>query len=408
MWFQGIYVNNYHNNLIGRTAEIALGQPDDRNFIELKNYEKNPQRMDYGWVSNNSIYARIGMDYSKVVENIINNGEPGLVWLENMRKYSRMCDSPDNRDRLAMGGNPCLEQTLESFELCCLAETFPSHHSNKEEYLDTLKYAFLYAKIVTLGKTHWAETNNVMSRNRRIGLSMTGIAQFLNKFGLNDLKEWCEDGYKFLKSYDIYLSNYFKVPESIKITSIKPSGTVSLLGGATPGIHYPHSRFYIRRVRLGKNTHLAEELRKNGYNVEPDVLQPETTLVASFPIDIGKGVKTLSNVTMWEQLSLARFMQRYWADNQVSCTISFSKSKESNHIESALNYFQYDLKGISFLPILNDQATAYPQMPYEEINEEKYNTMMSDIKTFKLSKHVKQTHLDKEGSNFCDAESCNL
>jgi len=364
--------------------------------------------MDYGWVSNNSIYAKIGMDYSKVVENIINNGEPGLVWLENMRKYSRMCDKPDYRDRLAMGGNPCLEQTLESFELCCLAETFPSHHKDKSEYLDTLKYAFLYAKIVTLGKTHWTETNNVMSRNRRIGLSMTGIAQFLNKYGLNELKDWCEDGYNYLKSYDKFLSNYLQVPESIKITSIKPSGTVSLLGGATPGIHYPHSRFYIRRVRIGKNTNLAEELRKNGYHVEPDVYQPETTLVASFPIDIGKGVKTLKKVSMWEQLSLASFMQRYWADNQVSCTISFSKSKESSQIEPALNFFQYDLKGISFLPTLDDQATAYPQMPYEEIDEEKYKSMMSKIISIRLSKNLRQTHMEKEGSNFCDSESCNL
>ena len=364
--------------------------------------------MDYGWVSNNSIYAKIGMNYSKVVENIINNGEPGLVWLDNMRKYSRMCDTPDNRDRLAMGGNPCLEQTLESFELCCLAETFPCHHKDIEEFKDTLKYAFLYAKIVTLGKTHWPETNNVMSRNRRIGLSMTGIAQFLNKFGLNELKEWCEDGYKFVKSYDAYLSNYLQVPESIKITSIKPSGTVSLLGGATPGIHYPHSRFYIRRVRLAKNTNLPEELRKNGYHVEPDVLQPDTTLVVSFPIDIGKGVKTISNVSMWEQLSLASFMQRYWADNQVSCTVSFSKANESSQVESALNYFQYELKGISFLPVLENQATAYPQMPYEEIDEEKYNKMMKEIKSVSLPKNLKQTHNEKQGSNFCDSESCNL
>ena len=70
----------------------------------------------------------------------------------------------------------------------------------------------------------------------RIGLSMTGIAQFLSNNDLNTLKLWCEEGYRYLKSYDKALSKNLNVLESIKITSVKPSGTVSLLGGATPGI----------------------------------------------------------------------------------------------------------------------------------------------------------------------------
>jgi ribonucleoside-triphosphate reductase len=362
--------------------------------------------MDYGWVSNNSIYANIGMDYSKIVDNIKNNAEPGLLWLDNMRNYSRMCDSPDYRDRLASGGNPCLEQTLESFELCCLAETFPHHHYTFEEFADTLKYAFMYAKIVTLGLTHWQESNSVMSRNRRIGLSMTGIIQFLNKHGIDELKKWSEQGYKFLKLYDKSISNFLQIPESIKLTSIKPSGTVSLLGGATPGLHYPHSRFYIRRVRLASNSPLAQELKENGYNVEPDVIQPDTTLVVSFPIDIGAGVKTIRDVNLWEQVSLAAFMQKYWADNQVSCTVTFNKN-EGSQIKSALDYFQYQLKGISFLPTFDDE-TPYPQMPYEKIDEDTYKKMMKEIKSNHLSSKIKSTQMDKHESNFCDSDSCNV
>jgi ribonucleoside-triphosphate reductase len=347
------------------------------------------------------------MDYTKIVDNIINNGEPGLLWLENMRKYSRMCDNPDYRDRLAAGGNPCLEQTLESFELCCLAETFPFHHGSREEYIDTLKYAFLYAKIVTLGLTMWQETNNVMSRNRRIGISMTGIIQFLNKFGIHELKNWSEEGFKYLKNYDRLLSNFLQIPESIKITSIKPSGTVSLLGGATPGIHYPHSRFYIRRVRLGNNSPLIQELINNGYHVEPDVMQPDTTVVVSFPIDIGKGVKTIKDTNMFEQLALASFMQKYWADNQVSCTVTFNKVTEGQHLASALNYYQYELKGISFLPSF-ENSTPYPQMPYEEIDEEKYSRMIKTIKSSHLSSKLKQEQVEKHDSNFCDSDSCSI
>ena len=114
---------------IRRVAEIALGEARDSEFIELKDYTKNPDRMEYGWVSNNSIYAEIGMDYSEVQASIIKNGgEPGLCWLENMRAYGRMIEPPNYRDKLAAGGNPCLEQTLESNEMCCLVETFPMNH----------------------------------------------------------------------------------------------------------------------------------------------------------------------------------------------------------------------------------------------------------------------------------------
>jgi ribonucleoside-triphosphate reductase (thioredoxin) len=134
-----------------RTAEIALGDHDDLEFINLKNYDLNPDRMEFGWVSNNSIYAQIGQDYSQVSDNIMKNGEPGLCWLENMQAYGRMVDPPDHKDKLAAGGNPCLEQTLESYEMCCLVETFPDNHRILAEYKDTLELAFLYAKSVTLG-----------------------------------------------------------------------------------------------------------------------------------------------------------------------------------------------------------------------------------------------------------------
>jgi ribonucleoside-triphosphate reductase len=83
----------------------------------------------------------------------------------------------------AQGGNPCLEQTLESYEFCCLVETFPSNHASLEDFLDTLQSAFLYAKTVTLGKTHWPQSNAIMLRNRRIGCGLSGVAQFISQQG---------------------------------------------------------------------------------------------------------------------------------------------------------------------------------------------------------------------------------
>lgn len=206
---------------------------------------------------------------------------------------------------------------MESYELCCLVETFPFNHETLEEFCDTLQYAYLYAKTVTLGPTHWPETNRVTLRNRRIGCSMSGLAQFIESRGIGELKKWCERGYESIQRYDIETSDWLAIPRSIKTTSIKPSGTVSLLAGATPGMHYPESRFCIRRVRLAKNSELVEYLKKSGIKVEPCVGSEETTVVAEFPIDFGDGIRPLREISMWEQLSLAAFLQKYWSDNQV-------------------------------------------------------------------------------------------
>jgi ribonucleoside-triphosphate reductase len=102
----------------------------------------------------------------------------------------------------AGGGNPCLEQTLESFELCCLVETFPFRHTEQSDYEDTLRSAMLYAKTVTLGRTHWPKSNRVMMRNRRIGCSISGVSQFVAERGLDNLKDWLESGYDVVQDQD--------------------------------------------------------------------------------------------------------------------------------------------------------------------------------------------------------------
>ena len=363
---------------VRRSAEIAFGDPEDEAFLDLKDYEKNPHRMAFGWSSNNSVFARVGMDYTKVAERLRVNGEPGLAWLENMQKFGRMEDGPNWKDRRVKGGNPCLEQSLESYELCCLVETFPARHKSLEEYLRTLKFAYLYAKTVTLRMTHWPETNRVMLRNRRIGCSVSGIADFLGTHNLEELREWLDSGYKTVQKWDEVYSNWFCIPRSIKTTSVKPSGTVSLLAGATPGMHFPESRIYIRRMRMSKNDPLAKPLREAGYNVVPAIGQEDTTVVVEMPIKLPDGVRVQSEVSMFEQLQLAAFLQRYWADNQVSCTITFDPVTEGPHIAQMLQYFQYQLKGVSFLPKFD--YGKYPQLPYEAISEEVYKEMTRDLK----------------------------
>ena len=388
---------------VRRTAEIVFGAADSDEYLDLKNYKLNPKRESYGWTSNNSVFAELGMDYSDVCNRIINNGEPGLAWLDNMQSYGRIKNGKDNKDHRAAGGNPCLEQTLESYELCCLVETFPNNHESLDDYQRTLKYAYLYAKTVTLGKTHWPDTNRVMLRNRRIGCAVSGVAQFVTKHGLEELKNWLEEGYDTIQEWDKQYSDWFAVPKSIKTTSVKPSGTVSLLVGATPGMHYPESRFYIRRMRLSKYSELIEPLKKAGYKVEPAFGSEDSTVVVDIPVDAGEGIRTAAELSIWEQFSLAAFLQRHWADNQVSCTATFNPETEANQLPHVLNYFQYKLKGISLLPRLN--GGAYRQMPYEAIDEKQYDKIVSKLKKLNF-RRVKgnKAIVDK----FCDGDVCEI
>lgn len=389
---------------VRRTAEIAFGDPYSDEYLDLKNYKVNPHRESYGWASNNSIFADLGMDYSSVAERVKINGEPGFAWLENMRGYGRMKDGFNNKDRRAAGGNPCLEQTLESYELCCLVETYPNRHKTKEDFLRTLKFAYMYAKTVTLGETHWPETNRVMLRNRRIGCSMSGIQQFVANHSLDELVKWSEEGYNTIQKYDEIYSDWMCTPRSIKSTSIKPSGTVSLVAGATPGMHWSESEYYIRRVRLGINSPLVAPLKKASYRVEPAFGSEKNTLVVDVPVHVGEGIRSAKNVSMWEQLSMAALLQEHWADNQVSCTVTFDPIEEGDQIKHALDHFQYKLKGVSLLP-RKENGGAYKQMPYEAITREQFKELTAQLKPIDFLNIENAAAIPER---YCDGEACSL
>lgn len=404
---------------VRRTAEIAFGDPDSEEYRSLKDYTVNPQRASFGWTSNNTVLCPLGMDYSEVAKKVQLAGEPGFAWLENMRSFGRMNGERNDKDSKAMGGNPCLEQTLESYEMCCLVETFPHRHDSLDDFLATLRCAFLYAKTVTLGEVHWPETQKIMARNRRIGCSMSGLAQFVAARGIKSLEEWSERGYDAIQHIDEEISQRFRIPRSIKTTSIKPSGTVSLLAGATPGMHYPESRFYIRRVRLGTDKELLEPLRAAGFKIESCVLDAATQIV-EIPVDAGEGV-TAKDLTMYKQLEFAAFLQKHWADNQVSCTVTFDPETEGPELHKALEEYQYKLKGVSFLPRI--PSGAYAQMPYEAITEEEYIERVKDLRPLVFSKEAKRRSvyggeeraaakhydiMDNMPDNFCDSQSCEI
>jgi hypothetical protein len=91
---------------IRRSASLVLGNPNEDEYLDLKNYKVNPEREQYGWASNNSVFAEIGMNYKSICDRIKANGEPGFGWLSNMQNYSRMNSNPDFKDTRAIGCNP--------------------------------------------------------------------------------------------------------------------------------------------------------------------------------------------------------------------------------------------------------------------------------------------------------------
>ena len=125
--------------------------------------------------------------------------------------------------------------------------------------------------------------------------------------------------------------------------------------------------------------------------------------MVEIPVDVGEGIRTAGELTIWEQFSIAAFLQRHWADNQVSCTVTFDPEKEGEQIPHVLNYYQYHLKGISLLP--RHDYGAYKQMPYEAIEEKEYNKQVK--KLGKLSFGVIKNE-EAEVDKFCNNESCEI
>ena len=380
---------------VRRSAALALGNHKDFEYLQMKN--DSEKLAHHRWGSNNSFHAIVGQDYTWHAEQSQNNGEPGYIWLDNARTRGRFADPPRDDDKNVMGFNPCVEQQLEDAELCCLVETFPAKHETYEDYLATLKIAYLYGKTVTLANTHWAETNAKMLKNRRIGLSQSGVVQAFNKFGRRQMLNWCDDAYEHVRELDKQYSDWLCIPQSVRMTSIKPSGTVSLLNGSTPGIHYPEDEYYIRRIRFAADSDMLPVLQEAGYKIEPDHYSPNTMCV-EFPVHEEHFQKGKREVTMWEQLEIAAQYQHYWADNSVSITVTF-KPEEATHLKTALEMYETRLKAVSFLRY---EETGYVQAPYEPITREQYEEMTQSIVP------VQRFNTDEggEGTKFCDGDSC--
>ncbi len=279
---------------VRRSAEIALGDVDDETFMDLKDLEKNPDRSEIFWMSNNTVVLKKSEDFNKlpqVAKRIINNGEPGIQNLLNVQKYGRFGRSEpigrEGEEDRAWLANPCSEIPLESYELCNLAEVFPTKCESEEQFYEALEFATFYASTVSLLPTHRGETNKIVARNRRIGISLSGIADMLDELGATELTKRLRAGYKVVRNTNSHLAAEAGVPEAIRVTTVKPSGTISQLAGVSSGMHFPTFKYAIRRMRVGNDAPICKILKDAGIPNEPDSYSENTT-VFEFPTDQGK------------------------------------------------------------------------------------------------------------------------
>lgn len=353
--------------------------------------------------SNNSVVLSESDHFLKlpeIADRIRDNGEPGVINLMNVQKYGRF---KEKKPDLAVGFNPCAEIPLEHAELCNLAEVFPTRCSSVGEILKAMDLATIYASTVALLPSHRRDTNEVVERNRRIGVSISGVADWLDSTSVAHLTKILRTGYEdVVMPRNKLLAVEAGVPESVRLTTVKPSGTISQLVGVSPGMHWPVHRYYIRRMRVGHNSPIVELLISSGLPYEQDKWDPET-LVFEFPQESGKGkTRSVGEVSIWEQASMVAFLQREWADNAVSNTLTFNPETEGKDIEKVLSMYAPQIKSMSMLPGSND---VYEQMPYERITRSEYLERMAKLKPIDWSVLRGNDGIDVK---YCDGDVCEL
>jgi ribonucleoside-triphosphate reductase (thioredoxin) len=361
---------------VRRSAQIAIGDPDDVEFLLAKRWDMGniPPWRD---MSNNSVVCN---DLSELHEffwgGYEGRGEPyGLINLELAKKIGRLGDT-QYPDPEVEGFNPCAEQSLASFETCCLSEVFLPNVTAFTEFLDILELLYRINKHSLLLESHHPETTAIVHKNMRMGIGLTGVLQ-----ASEEQLSWLEEGYQYLRDFDDKYSREIGVTQSVKLTTVKPSGTLSLLPGVTPGAHPGYAQYMLRRIRMSSSHELVQLCRDNGYPVEYalriDGSEDYNTVVVTFPFRYPEGTKLAKDCTAVQQLEVIRMLQGKWSDNSVSCTIYY-KIEELPEIKAYLkDKYKNTFKTLSFV-LHKDHGFA--QTPYEEITKEEYDALVAKVK----------------------------
>lgn len=359
---------------VRRSAQIAIGDHDDIEYLRAK-------RWDLGGIpnwramSNNSVACDdVSTLPEEFWEGYKGNGEPyGLINLKASRRMGRTGETK-YPDPDVMGYNPCAEQSLAPFETCCLAEIYLPNIETERELKDVATLLYRINKHSLAIKCAVPETEDIVHKNMRMGIGVTGYLQ-----ATEEQRSWLSSVYTHLRAYDKEYSRICGFPTSIKLTTVKPSGTLSLLAGVTPGAHPGYSQYYIRRIRMAADSELVGVCRDNGYHVEYvrnfDGTEDHSTVVVSFPCSFPENTKFADDMSAVDQLEVIKRLQAEWSDNSVSVTIYYRK-EELDDIKAWLDENYVNVKSVSFL-LHNEHG--FDQAPMEEITYWDWKKMTAGV-----------------------------
>ncbi len=361
---------------VRRSAQIAIGDADDVEYLLAKRWDLG-NIPSWRAMSNNSVVCNdIGDLHEFFWDGYEGKGEPyGLINLKLSRKIGRLGET-QYPDPEVQGYNPCAEQSLADKETCCLAEIFLPNITSKEEFLDVATLLYRINKHSLALKCHLKSTEAIVNKNMRMGIGVTGVLQ-----ATEEQKSWLKEVYKELREFDKAYSAEHGFPESIKLTTVKPSGTLSLLPGVTPGAHPAYARYMIRRIRIASNHPLVQVCKDHGYHVEYqqnfDGSEDFGTVVVSFPFSHPEEAKLAKDMTAIDQLEVVKWLQEVWSDNSVSCTIYYRKEELPEIRKYLKKHYKNNHKSLSFL-LHSDHG--FKQAPLEEITKEQYDEMVANTR----------------------------
>ena len=383
---------------VRRSAQIAIGDPDDVEYLLSKRWDMGTIPSWRAMSNNSVVCSDISELHDYFWEGYEGKGEPfGLINLELSRVVGRLGDTA-YPDPDVMGYNPCAEQSLASFETCCLAEVFLPNVTSYNEFVDICKLLYRVNKHSLALTCHQKDTEAIVNKNMRMGIGVTGVLQ-----ATKEQRGWLEKAYGDLRRFDEIYSFQKGFPISIKLTTCKPSGTLSLLPGVTPGIHPGYAQYMIRRIRISADHSLVNVCREHGYDVEFqrnfDGSEDHSTVVVSFPFSYPEGTKLAAEMTAIDQLKEVKKLQKEWSDNSVSCTVYYRKEELPEIKKYLAKNYKDNHKSLSFL--LHSEH-GFAQAPYEEITKELFDEMVS--KTTLIS--AVRGSMDFDGGDECASGAC--
>lgn len=383
---------------VRRSAQIAIGDADDVEYLLSKRWDMGTIPSWRAMSNNSVVCSDISELHDYFWDGYEGKGEPfGLINLDLSRSVGRLGDTT-YPDPDVMGYNPCAEQSLASFETCCLAEVFLPNVTSYDEFVDVCKMLYRINKHSLALDCHQKETEAIVHKNMRMGIGVTGVLQ-----ATKEQRGWLKNAYTEIRDYDKQYSEAHGWPISIKLTTCKPSGTLSLLPGVTPGIHPAYAQYMIRRIRISADHSLVSTCREHGYDVEYqrnfDGSEDRSTVVVSFPFSYPEGTVLAEQMTALAQLKEVKKLQQDWSDNSVSCTVYYRKEELPEIRKYLKKNYTDNHKSLSFL-LHNEHG--FQQAPYEEITKEAFDVMVAKTR---LITSVSGS-LDFDGGDECASGAC--